>query len=104
MRAGVRAGHPSVMVLKHGPADPSDLEASVKQYRVLLKTVEQVMFFFPAYVFFLKYAGPKYASQDRRTQHYDAAGGGDEARSRKTKSVKENKNTHRCGTTTNWWR
>jgi hypothetical protein len=52
MRAGVRAGHPSVMVLKHGPADPSDLEASVKQYRVLLKTVEQVMFFFPAYVFF----------------------------------------------------
>ena len=63
MRAGVRAGHPSVMVLKHGPADPSDLEASVKQYRVLLKTVEQVMFFFPAYVFFLKYAGPKYASQ-----------------------------------------
>jgi len=42
MRAGVQAGHPSVTVLNHGPADPSDLEASVRHYRVLLKTVEQV--------------------------------------------------------------
>ena len=42
VRAGVQAEHPSVVHLNRGPADPRDLEASVSQFRALLKAVEQV--------------------------------------------------------------
>lgn len=45
VRSGVDARHPSVVILNEGPADPRDLEASVKQFRVLVKTTEQVRYY-----------------------------------------------------------